>query len=85
MQKARYEVDPYNRLVINEDGAGSGLQKFRRVLDGQFKVGEDNHLSYHIKTPLSEDEKIPHQVKLLGDWSLTDNHELRLALNKVFR
>lgn len=85
MQRARYEVDPYNRLIIGADGAEGGLQKFRRVLDGQFKVDADNNLSYHIKTPLSEDEKIPHQVKLAGLWSLTDNHELRLTLDKTGR
>ena len=85
MQRARYEVDPYNRLIIGEDGTQGDLRKFREVLDGQFKVDEDNNLSYHIKAPLSEDENIPHQVKLAGDWSLTDNHELRLTLDKEGR
>ena len=85
MEKARYEVDPYNRLVIGEDGARGDLQKFRKVLDGQFKIDRYNNLSYHIKTPLSEDENIPNQIRLTGDWSLTGNHELRLALDKEGR
>ena len=85
MERARYEVDPYNRLVIYEDGTQGDLEKFRQVLDGQFKVDERNNLSYHIKAPLSEDENIPSQVKLTGDWSLTDNHELRLTLDKESR
>ena len=67
MERARYEIDPYNRLIIDEDGTQGGLQKFRQVLDGQFKVDEYNNLSYNIKAPLSEDENIPHQVKQLKD------------------
>ena len=85
MERARYEVDPYNRLIINDDGTESDLQQFRQVLDGQFKVDEYNNLSYHIKAPLSEDENIPNQIKFTGDWSLTDNHELRLTLDKETR
>ena len=85
MQKVLYEVDPYNRLVVSDTGEDGDLHKFRKVLDGQFKVGADNRLSYHIKAPLSEDEDIPHQVRITGDWSLTGNHELRLTLDKEDR
>lgn len=85
MESARYEIDPYNRLIISADGARGGLEKFRQVLDGQFKVDEHNNLSYHIKTPLYEGEDIPDQIRLAGDWSLTDNHELRLTLDKEAR
>lgn len=82
MQKARYEVDPHNRLVAAGSGRKLGLPRFRKVLDGQFKTDGRNNLSYHVKSPLSKDEKIPHQVKLKGRWSLTDDHELCLTLDK---
>ncbi|MFH0763604.1 MAG: hypothetical protein V1927_01200 [Candidatus Omnitrophota bacterium] len=84
MQKTRYEIDPYNRLIIDRTGAGSGLTKFRQALDGRFKTGQNN-LSYHVKAPLSYGENIPNQVRLKGDWSLTDDHCLRLTLDKSER
>lgn len=82
MQKARYEIDPHNRLVIDGSGERSDLPRFRKVLDGQFKIDEYNNLSYHVKSPLSKDEDIPHQIKLKGEWSLTNDHALRLTLDK---
>lgn len=85
MQKARYELDPYNRLIIAGSGASNDLPKFRKVLDGRFEIGEDNSLTYHIKAPLAESENIPHQIKLKGEWSLTDDHRLRLTMNKLGR
>ncbi|MDD5137120.1 MAG: hypothetical protein PHN63_07250, partial [Candidatus Omnitrophica bacterium] len=59
--------------------------KFRKVLDGRFEVDEKNNLSYRIKSPLSEDENIPHSISLAGDWSLTKEHELKLTLDKESR
>lgn len=97
MQKVRYEIDPYNRLVIGSSGRKSDLPKFRNVLDGKFKIDRFNNLSYHIKSPhhslrsgagqapSSPDENIPNQIRLRGEWSLTDNHELRLTLEKQAR
>jgi hypothetical protein len=79
MQKVRYELDPYNRLVQ------SGLHKFRQVLDGRFRTDDKNELSYHVKAPLSGAEKLPHQIRLKGAWSLTDDHTLRLTLDKSLR
>ena len=81
----RYELDPHNRLVIYKTGRKSGLPKFRKVLDGRFKTDELNNLSYHIKAPLSRSENIPHQIKLKGEWSLTDDHDLRLTFEKKAR
>jgi hypothetical protein len=81
MERFRYELDPYNRLVLF-DGGRSGLPEFRRVLDGRFKIDKNNNLSYHVKAPLREAEKIPHQIKLKGEWALTDDHNLRLTLDK---
>ena len=109
MEKIRYEIDPYNRFVLDGYGKKSDLPKFRKVIDGRFKTDKFNNLSYHIKAPyhslrsdagqvphhslrsdagqapLSEDDNIPHQIKLKGEWSLTDNHELRFTLDKLSR
>ena len=85
MRKIRYEIDPHNRLVLDDSGDDSAFPKFRKVIDGQFKTDENNTLSYNIKAPLSEDESIPHQVRIKGEWSLTDNHQLRLTLDKSGR
>lgn len=85
MQKVRYEVDPYNRLVVSGAGARNDLPKFRKVLDGRFEIDELNNLSYHIKSPLSESEVIPHQIRLKGAWSLTDERQLCLTLEKSGR
>ena len=85
MQRVLYEIDPFNRLIVNQAGTESGLQKFRKVLDGEFKVDEYNSISYRVKAPFPENENIPNQVMISGDWSLTDNHHLRLTLDKEAR
>ena len=84
MQKTRYELDPYNKLILRRSRAGSDLTKFRQVLDGRFRI-DGFGLSYHVKAPLSKSEKIPHQIRLKGEWSLTDDHNLRLTLDKSAR
>jgi len=86
MEKVRYEVDPYNRFILDSPGAkpGGGL-KFRKILDGRFGADENNNLTYNIKSPLSEGETAPNQIRLKGSWSLTDNHSLRLTLDKEYR
>jgi len=81
MNKIRYEIDPYNRLVISGPVKESGLPEFRQVIDGRFKLDKNNDLSYRVKAPLSKDKDIPHQIKLQGEWSLTDDHQLRLTLD----
>lgn len=85
MNKIQYEIDPHNRLVIGRFGEKSDLPKFRQVIDGRFKLDKNNDLSYHVKAPLSEDENVPHQIKLKGEWSLTEDHRLRLTLDKKGR
>ena len=85
MQKFRYEIDPYNRIVIAGSGTANDLPKFRQVLDGRFRTDENNGLSYLIRAPLSADENIPHQIDLKGNWSLTDDHNLRLTLDNLSR
>jgi len=85
MEKFRYETDPHNRLFIQKTGSDPHLKRFRRVLDGRFKIGPGNFLIYHVKSPvkgITQDRKAPHQVKLKGRWSLTKDHDLRLTLDK---
>lgn len=80
MDKLRYELDPHNRLIVSSD-----LTRFRRVLEGSFKTGPNNSLIYHIKGPmygLEAELKAPHQVKLTGNWSLNENYDLVLTLDK---
>lgn len=77
MEKLKYEFDPHNRLIV-----GSSLRGIRKVLDGQFKISAHNLLTYHVKAPFPEDIKAPHQVKLRGTWFLTEDHQLRLTLDK---
>jgi hypothetical protein len=85
MQKIRYEIDPHNRLVACDTGGKTGLPRFRQVLDGEFRTDEYNNLSYHMKSPLSKGEDMPHQIKLKGEWSLTEDHRLRLTFDKLGR
>lgn len=69
-------MDPYNRLIP---------PRFRKAVDGRFSLDRSGELIYQVKSPLSEGEKIPHQIRLSGKWSLTDAHKLRLTLNKLGR
>ena len=85
MIKTRYEIDPFNRLVIDPAGGESGLPMFRKVIDGVFRVDEDNNLSYHVKSPLSSDEELPTQLKIKGSWALNDNYDLRFTVDKASR
>jgi hypothetical protein len=76
MEKIRYEIDPHNRLVIK----GLGLEKFRTVLDGSFRLDEKGALTYHVKKSSGID--CPQQVKISGNWSLDEDHNLVLTLDK---
>ena len=76
MNKIRYEIDPFNRLIV---------PAFRTVLDGRFRVDRYANLSYHVKSPASSKENIPNQIKLRGEWSLTGGHKLKLTLDKSAR
>lgn len=83
--KSIYEIDPYNRLVVNDTGRKSLLPKFRTVLDGQFKISPNNDLYYHVKAPSSNTQDTPNQIKLKGEWSLTKDHDLRFTFDKSSR
>lgn len=81
----RYEVDPHNRLIVRESGRKTRLSRFRHVIEGRFKIGKGNTLLYHIKAPsigIAKERNLPHQLKFKGNWSLTEDHNLRLTLNK---
>ena len=79
-EKISYEIDPHNRLIAKKTGKTSGVTGYRQILDGRFKIGKDNSLTYHIKKSSQTD--IPQQVKLFGNYSLNKNRNLVLTLNK---
>jgi len=80
--KVRLEVDPHNRLVMTEKGKKTDVRRHRHVLTGRFKVNENNELSYHVKSPYSRGQDMPHQMRLRGKWALTEDHNLELKLDK---
>lgn len=82
MAKIKYEIDPHNRLIVKETGRKTGVKRFRKVIDGRFKIDKDRTLTYHIKVPSQYGVDAPHQIKLRGEWSLSKNHDLRFTLNK---
>lgn len=81
-ERVRFEVDPHNRLVAAGTDKKTDVHRFRHTLTGRFKTDKNNSLSYHVKAPTPQGARIPHQVKLQGNWSLTDDHNLQLTLNK---
>src|SRR4030043_28085 len=84
-EKLIYELDPHNRMIAGSGAKSSGLSRFRYVIDGEFKIGRGNSLVYHVKSPsrsLSRQLNLPYQLKLRGTWSLTQNHDLKLTLDK---
>jgi len=50
------------------------------VVDGDFKVGSGNSLSYHIKR--SDNIDTPQEIKFSGGWSIGKNHDLAFTLDK---
>lgn len=81
-EKIRYEIDPHNRLIHTKTGRKSKLPRFRTILDGRLELDKNNQFTYHVKATTPQGANIPHQVKLSGKWSLTDDHNLQLTLNK---
>jgi len=79
-EKIRYEIDPHNRLIYEKTGEESEVPGFRTVLDGKFEIDEDNRVTYHVKK--SQGSDIPQQVKFQGAWSLNEDHNLVLTLDK---
>ena len=81
----KYELTSYNRLIINKNSKKSKLSKFRKVLDEKFKLDKKYNLSYHVKSPLSSEEKTPHQIKLKENWSLKYDNTLKFTLASATR
>lgn len=80
-EKISYEIDPSNRLIFTKTERGSGIPKFRNVLDGTFRIDKNNVLTYQLKS--SPAPSIPRQLKLCGNWSLDQEHNLTLTLDKA--
>jgi len=81
LEKIKYEIDPSNRLIIARSGQESRVPEFRQVLDGTFEIDKNNGLLYHVKsTPLGS---TPRQLKLTGNWSLNEKHNLVLVLDNT--
>ena len=81
----KYEIDPHNRLVVEDTGKKLPISRFRRALEGKFRTGKDGTLIYRLKAPIQgviTDRYAPHQVRLKGTWSLNRDHDLVLTLNK---
>lgn len=68
-EKVKYEIDPSGRLIF-----------MRTVLEGEFSIDKDNALTYRVKNPIPS--SIPQQLKLSGSWSLNNEHNLVLKLDK---
>jgi len=68
-EKISYELDSYNRLV-----------RYSQVLDGTFKIDENNTLIYYVKR--IKGSSTPRQIKFSGDYALDKEHNLILTLNK---
>jgi len=62
-ERVRYEVDPYNRLVIADTGKKTKLPDLDRSLPDALRLINDS-LSYLIKAPVPRELGIPHQVRL---------------------
>lgn len=83
-EKIRYEIDHLNRLWMEELDA-DGLPLGPRIaLEGSFKT-RNNVLLYRLKAApqLEEARRIPRQLHLTGQWSLTSNHDLALTLDQA--
>jgi len=83
MEKVRYEMDPYNRLMVT-GGKKSGARRYRLKLDGYFKTGNDNSLRYMVKSPYNNTPygDLPHRIDLKGRYSLTTNHDLLFTVSR---
>lgn len=79
-EKITYTIDPHNRLIAKKTGKASGVKAYRQVLDGRFKIGKGNTLTYHVKKSSNTD--IPQQVRLSGTYSLEKDRDLVFTLNK---
>lgn len=78
LARVRYQFDDANRLTLRE--------RLRpvRVLDGRVTVDAGNRLVYRVRgASRGDDPSAPRAVAFDGDWSLTDQHGLALALREA--
>lgn len=80
--KIHYEVAPDNRLVVTSSERKTSLPRYRRVVDGRFRVTADNTLTYLIRSPQDIPSGTPHEIRLIGTWSLSKGHDLKFTLSK---
>lgn len=74
-----YVLDPYGRLIVNRQGRKSNVKRFRKVLNGRFKVGPGNNLYYEVYKPQQGE---PQKIGLSGKYSLDKQHNLVFSINK---
>lgn len=67
-EKEKFEVDRSGKFSF-----------LRQTIDGEFEV-ENNTLSYRLQKPIPGSS--PSRLKLKGNWSLNNEHNLVLALDK---
>lgn len=79
MEKIRYEIDPQNKLIYYKTRKESKVPEFRYVLDGKFKIDEENCLIYRVKKPQGSD--IPQQIKLSSGILSAKDNELAFVVN----
>ena len=77
----RYSFDERNRLVIAATGRAADRIRPVRVLDGALTVDSRNRLVYEAAASGDPaDPAAPRTIALEGDWSLTPDHGLALAM-----
>lgn len=78
--KVYYEVDPHNRLVIESPPHKSNVKRFRKVVEGRFKIDAKNQLYYEVLK--SSETDTPQKIKFSGKYSLDKKHNLIYTLDK---
>ena len=78
--KVLYDIDPHNRLIIKKPAGRSKVRRFRRIVNGRFKIDSKNKLYYEVYK--GSDSDIPQKIGFSGDYSLDKKHNLIFALNK---
>lgn len=84
MVKTRYEIDPFNRLIITGADRKTGIPLYRRVVEGRFRIGTSGALVYEASSPVRAADT-PHKIRLAGSWSLSSGHDLVLSIDRSAR
>ena len=79
-EKIQLAIDPHNRLVYGKTGKKSVLTRGQTILQGKFKVRNNNEIFY--ETRRSADGQIPQKIKIRGTCRLDKNHDLLIGLDK---